>query len=144
MDRSTTIRGAVLTALSGFKHKNTLVPIFDEIVNPNTTIPKIDGAEVYMVIQNQQQYDGQHTFCNPRFNLNITLRIVTKWGLVGSKKLCEDIGDAVLALLRDDRGGSKLAGYQKVEMPVSRTMTEITNQNLAFTKIITLNFIQNG
>lgn len=146
MDRSTIIRGKVFDVLDGFEFNSVPIPVFDEVVNPNTALPSIGGAqEVYIVVQDQQQsYNSVQTVCNPRFNLNLTIRVVTKWGTVGSKKLCEDIGNSILGLLRDDRCGSKIDGIQKVELYVSRTITEITKNNLSFSKILILNFIKNG
>ena len=146
MDRATEIRGKIMTALSGLKHLNVSVPVFDEVVNPSVAIPSIDGAdEVYVMLQDQQeQYSAVQTVCNPRFDLNLTIRVGTKWGLVGKKKTCEDIGDTIINLLRDSRGGSKLTDIQKVELVTARSIAEHTNSNLSFSKIIILNFIKNG
>lgn len=155
MDRSTIIRikaietisnGVVIGTTPAFLYNGVKIPLFDEIVNPNTPLPSVGGAqEVYIILQDQQQYpDAVQTVCNPRFDLNLTIRVVTKWGLVGSKRLCEDIGDAILNLLRDARGKSKIDGIQTILLPVSRTITETTKSNLSFSKINILNFIYNG
>ena len=78
------------------------------------------------------------------FNLNMTIRVVTKWGTVGKKKLCEDIGDTIINLLRDDRGASKIDGIDKVLLVTAQSIAETTINNIAFSKIIILNFIKNG
>ncbi len=146
MDRATDIRGKVLTAIGTLKHKTVTIPIFDEVVNPAIAIPAVDGASgVYVLIQDQQeQYSAIQTVCNPRFDLNMTIRVVTKWGAVGKKKVCEDIADAILSKLRDARGASLIAGIQHVEMITARSIAEYTNSNLAFSKVIILNFKKNG
>jgi hypothetical protein len=146
MDRSTIVRMKIFEALNGFEYSGVTIPVFDEVVNPNVSLPSISGAEeVYIVLQDQQQHPSSvQTFCDPRFDLNITIRVVTKWGLVGSKKLCEDIGDAVLSLLRTDRGESKIAGISKILLPVSQSISETTKSNLSYSKINILNCIYNG
>ena len=76
------------------------------------------------------------TLCSPRSNVNLTIRVVTIFGTVGNKKLSEDIGDEVLDLIRDDRGGSKLSGIKDVELPISRSLSEVTAENISFSKNI--------
>lgn len=145
MDRVTEIRGKVMTALSGYKHNGVAVPVFDEVVNPSVALPTIEGAQVYIVLQDQQQVpNAVQTICYPRNNINLTIRVVTIFGPVGNKKLSEDIGDEVLDLIRDDRGGSKLSGIKDVELPVARSLSEVTAENISFSKILILNFIKNG
>lgn len=145
MDISTTIRGQIITALSGMKYAGVSIPVFDEVVNPASTIPTVSGAQIYVVIQDQQWTDNaKQTVCDVRTNHSVTIRVVTKWGLVGSKKVCEDIGDSILSLLRTQRGKSLIAGASKCEVSVSRTITEQTTSNLAFSKILILTFINNS
>lgn len=145
MDRSTIIRGKIIEKLSGYEHDGIAIPVFDEFVNPNVTIPVVGGAETYIVLQDQEQnYDAVQTLCYPRFDLNVTLRVVTKWGTVGSKKLCEDICDEIVSLIRDDRGNSLISGVQRIDMPISRTIAEQTEYNTAFSKVVTLTAVYNG
>ena len=145
MDRVTEIRGKVMTALSGYKHNGVAVPVFDEVVNPSVALPTIEGAQVYIVLQDQQQVpNAVQTICYPRNNINLTIRVVTIFGPVGNKKLSEDIGDEVLDLIRDDRGGSKLSGIKDVELPIARSLSEVTAENISFSKILILNFVKNG
>lgn len=145
MDRVTEIRGKVMTALSGYTHNGVVVPVFDEVVNPAVALPTIAGAQVYIVLQDQQETpNAVQTLCSPRSNVNLTIRVVTIFGPVGNKKLSEDIGDEVLDLIRDDRGGSKLSGIKDVELPISRSLSEVTAENISFSKILILNFVKNG
>ncbi len=145
MDRVTEIRGKVMTALSGYTHNGVVVPVFDEVVNPSVALPTIAGAQVYIVLQDQQETPSAvQTLCSPRSNVNLTIRVVTIFGPVGNKKLSEDIGDEVLDLIRDDRGGSKLSGIKDVELPIARSLSEVTAENISFSKILILNFVKNG
>ena len=145
MDRITFARGKVIQALSGYKFNGVAIPVFDEVVNPSTTLPVISGAQTYIMLQDQQMiYNAVQTYCNPRFNISLTIKVVTIFGNTGSKKLSEDIGDDVLNLLRDDRGKSKLSDISEVQLDVSRSMNETTSTRVAFSKIFILSFIKNG
>ena len=146
MDRATFIRTEVFTKLTGIKHLGVEIPVFDEFVNPSVALPSIGGAsQVYIILQDQQeQKNDVQTFCHPRFNLNLTIRVVTIWRTVGSKKLCEDIGDAVFNLLTDSRGTSKINEIEQVELVTAQSLGEESVNELAFNKILILNFIKNG
>ena len=145
MDRITFVRGKVIEALSGYKFNGVAIPVFDEVVNPSTTLPVINGAQTYIMLQDQQMiYNAVQTYCNPRFNISLTIKVVTIFGMVGNKKLSEDIGDEIVNLLRTDRNGSKLDGIDRIELVTSRSVNEITTERTAFSKIFILNFIKNG
>ena len=145
MDRITFVRGKVIQALSGYKFNGVAIPVFDEVVNQSTTLPIINGAQTYIILQDQQMiYNAVQTYCNPRFNISLTIKVVTIFGMVGNKKLSEDIGDEIINLLRTDRDGSKLDGIDKIELVTSRSVNEITTERTAFSKIFILNFIKNG
>jgi hypothetical protein len=145
MDRITFVRGKVIEALSGYKFNGFDVPVFDEVVNPSIELPVINGAQTYIMLQDQQMiYNAVQTYCNPRFNISLTIKVVTIFGMVGNKKLSEDIGDEIINLLRTDRDGSKLDGIDKIELVTSRSVNEITTERTAFSKIFILNFIKNG
>lgn len=145
MDRITFVRGKVIQALSGYKFNGVAVPVFDEVVNPDVTLPVINGAQTYIILQDQQMiYNAVQTYCNPRFNISLTIKVVTIFGNTGNKKLSEDIGNDILNLLRDDRGKSNLSDISEVQLDVSRSMNETTSTRVAFSKIFILSFIKNG
>jgi hypothetical protein len=145
MDRITFVRGKVIEALNGYKFNGVAIPVFDEVVNPSIELPVINGAQTYIMLQDQQMiYNSVQTYCNPRFNISLTIKVVTIFGMVGNKKLSEDIGDEIINLLRTDRNGSKLDGIDKIELVTSRSVNEITTERTAFSKIFILNFIKNG
>ena len=145
MDRITFVRGKVIEALSGYKFNGVAIPVFDEVVNPSIELPVINGAQTYIMLQDQQMiYNAVQTYCNPRFNISLTIKVITIFTKQGAKKLSEDIGDGIINLLRTDRDGSKLDGIDKIELVTSRSVNEITTERTAFSKIFILNFIKNG
>ena len=145
MDRITFVRGKVIQALSGYKFNGVSIPVFDEVVNPDVALPVVNGAQTYIILQDQQMiYNAVQTYCNPRFNISLTIKVVTIFGQTGNKKLSEDIGNDILNLLRDDRGKSKLSDISEVQLDVSRSMNETTSTRVAFSKIFILSFIKNG
>jgi hypothetical protein len=145
MDRITFVRGKVINALSGYKFNGVEIPVFDEVVNPSIELPVINGAQTYIMLQDQQMiYNAVQTYCNPRFNISITIKVVTIFGQTGNKKLSEDIGNDILNLLRDDRGNSSLSDISEVQLDVSRSLNEVTSTMVAFSKIFILSFIKNG
>ena len=145
MDRITFVRGKVIQALSGYKFNGVSIPVFDEVVNPDVALPVVNGAQTYIILQDQQMiYNAVQTYCNPRFNISLTIKVVTIFGNTGNKKLSEDIGNDILNLLRDDRGKSKLSDISEVQLDVSRSMNETTSTRVSFSKIFILSFIKNG
>ena len=136
MDVSTTIRGFLFEALQGFKFKGITVPVFDELVNPNVALPVIGGAETYVVIQDQQSSPAPvQVACDVRLEADFTIRIVTRWASVGSKKLCEDIGAEIDTLLRTYRG-YPLIDVNKLRLATARTITEVGQSGVAFSKVL--------
>lgn len=146
MDRATYIRTKVFEKLNGLTFGGVEIPIFDEYVNPSVTIPSVNGSnETYIIIQDQYEgYNETQTVCDPRFDLNLTIRVVTTWGNVGSKKLCEDIANEVELLLRDSRGQTTIAGLKQVDLINAQSIAEYADSSISFSKILTLNFIRNG
>lgn len=148
MSRSQIIRGLIFEALQGYTYKGVEIPVFDEVINPEVTLPAVDNAqEVYVVMQDQQElYDAVQTACSPRFVLNITLRVVTKWGLTASKTVCENITSDLLSRIRTNRGESLLPdqSIQKIGLSISRSISETTRSNISLSQITILKIIYNG
>ena len=148
MDTATRVRTAYFSKLADKYHPTygygmltfdgVDIPIFDEFVNPNAVLPKMSGAnEVYIILQDQQEFDNAiQTVCNYRLISNMTVRVITTWSLTGSKKLCEDIANEIDNRLRQRRDTSKLTGITKIELELSRSISEQTQSNTAFNKIM--------
>ena len=145
MDKSTEVRIKVFQALNGFKFNDVEIPVFDEVVKSETPIPSIGGAQqAYVMLQDQQVvYNPVQTQCSPRFDVNLTIKVVTIFGVKGSKRLSEDIGHQLLKVIRDNRGGSKIDGVQRVDLNINRSQNETTLTNVAFSKIYILTFVVN-
>ena len=145
MDINTIIRSKVIEAIKTstideidfIEYDGINIPIFDEFPNPNVQIPLIRKAETYIIIQDQQsQDDAIQNTCSVRLNANITIRVVTRWGSIGFKDVCENIASLIDEKLRTKRNESKLSDIQSVELSISRTQSELTKANLAFSKIL--------
>ena len=131
--------------VNGLYFEDKFIPVFDEYVNPNITIPVVRGASTYIILQDQsEQFSSIQNVCNVVFDLSLTIRIVTKFGTVGGKKLSEDIGREVINRIMTKRGDSKIEGIKRVELINSTSYSEQSKTNLAFSKILILNFIKNG
>lgn len=146
MSLSNNIRVAYITALIGLSVDGVDIPVFDEIVNPSVPTPNVRGSQgVYVVIQDQQEYDNAiQNACNYRRNANITVRVVTKWNTVGSKTLCEEIAADIDSRIRQGRDSHNLnigGGFdlQKIELELTRTITETSQTNIAFSKVLIYN-----
>ena len=135
MNISTIIRGKYIQALSGLKYGNVAIPIFDEVVNPSAVIPVINGAECYVILQNQQERDdGIQIYCQYRILADITVKVVTKFGTTGGKKLSEDIADLIDSKIRSGRNAN-LISVADVSL-IERSTVESNKDNLAFQKIL--------
>lgn len=133
---STEIRGKYFDALKDFEFKGTKIPIFDEIVRTSTSIPTIDTAEVYILIQDQQEVDyAFQSMCNYTIDAMLTIKVVTKFQGNGSKKLCEDIAVLIDSKIRDGRNKNKI-GIRDVKLQVSRTITENSTTSTAYQKVM--------
>ena len=135
MNISTIVRGKYFQALSGLKYGNVAIPIFDEVVNPSAVIPVINGAECYVILQNQQERDdGVQIYCQYRILADITVKVVTKFGTTGGKKLSEDIADLIDSKIRSGRN-TNLISVADVSL-IERSTVESNKDNLAFQKIL--------
>lgn len=141
MNTTTRIRQKYFNALNGLKYDGVEVPIFADLVNPNETIPIIKGAETYIILQDQQTNDASiQTMCDYDLSSFITVRIVTKFGLGGSKINCEDIAKLVDTEIRNGRDNNKI-GIKNVILANSHTIVEVGQSNVAFQYILTYNNI---
>ena len=144
MNPITTIRGKIIDALADFSYGRKKIPVFDELVNPAVKLPTVQRAETYIVIQDQQDsFAAVQTCCNERRTIDTTIRIVTKFQQIGTKKLCEDIGKTVDLLIRGGRQKSNLSEVQKINLAVNRTMTEVSDYATAYSNILIYEFTLN-
>ena len=135
MNITTDIRIRYFNKLNGLEHNGVAIPVFDEVVT--TSGVSIGGAEVYIVLQDQQSFDAPiQTYCDYDIASEITVRVVTKYGLVGSKRLCEDIAKKVDNLIRNGRVGNHI-NLKNVELVNSRVISETSLTATAYSCILT-------
>ena len=146
MNRATNLRTKVYTAISTIEVDEVLIPVFYENVNPNIDLPSVGGAsEVYILMQSAQvNMNEVQPYCAPRFNLGLQFKAATIFDSVGSANLSETIAQSIYDKLTDDRAGSKIADISKIELISSSNMVEESSTQIAYSYILTLNFIQNG
>ncbi len=151
MDVSEALRRAYFTALTPLVVDGVKIPVFDEFVNPEETIPKLNTwASTYVVIQDQQEIEGVQNFCTYRQNCSITLRIVTKFETNKSigKKVAEKVSSTVQSKIKPTGKTHALINangysFQRVDKELSRTIFEEANGTTAISKVIIYNNIVN-
>lgn len=150
MDVSEALRRAYYSVLNPLVVDGVTIPVFDEFVNPQVTIPILDNASVYVVLQDQQEYEGNQNFCSYRQNCNITVRVVTKYptNLSIGKRVSEKVSNVIQMLIKPTGKTHALVNgngysYQRVTKEVSRTLFEEANGQTAISKVIIYNNIVN-
>jgi len=151
MDVSEALRRAYFEVLAPLVVDGVEIPVFDEFVHPEQSIPLLNKyASTYVVIQDQQEIEGVQNYCNYRQNCQITIRIVTKFPSNQSigKKVAEKVSNVVQSKIKptgkthslvDNNGYS----FQRVEKELSRLIPEQANGTTAISKVIIYNNIVN-
>jgi len=144
MDVSQAVRKAYYALLTPLTIEGVEVPVFDEMVNTSVTIPTLRGAKVYVVIQDQQENEGAHTYCAYVQQCTITIRIVTKFnGVVVNKEVAELISNEIQNRISDGKNHNltNIGGYsfQDVRKELSRTYTEHGQSTTVINKAIIYN-----
>lgn len=151
MNISEAVRRAVLQSIGTVIVDSITIPVFDELVNPNVTIPTVRGAQSYILIQDQQEVEGSQNFCTYRQEANYTVKAVTIFnsGGVASKRLCEDIAEIVEKRIKPTGKSHALIdangySFQKTSKEVSRTITEFAGGKASFSKVNIFNTTVNS
>lgn len=142
MESTQAVRAAIYNAISAISVSGKVIPVFDGIVNPNITIPVINNASCYIVLQDQQEnLSAIQSMCNERLEQNITIRIVTKFPTAGvtDRTLSETIADLIKKAIRSGRSHNLVSPYvniQKVDAPIVQQTEEFANGQTALSKIL--------
>lgn len=142
MDISGAIRKALFQSISGISVDGNIIPVFDGVVNPLVAIPVIRNADVYIVIQDQQESEAPNqNMCHERLTANITARIVTKYttAAVVDRTLCDTIAGLVQSQIRSGRDHnltSDTVNIQNVDYPLSRNIDEFSGGQTAFSRVL--------
>jgi hypothetical protein len=137
---ATTLRTAIINALSPLVVDGVTIPIFDELVNPNTPLPTLKGGQAYILIRDQQEVETELCKTGFRQNALITLDCIVKYPAnVGSKASVELISTAILPLI--DRFIS-LSGWTVLNVTKvnSQSLVEQGLTESAYRKLITFSF----
>lgn len=149
MESTQTVRTAVYNAISAISLSGKLIPVFDGLVNPLVSIPVINKASCYIVLQDQQEnLAAIQNMCSERFEENITIRVVTKFPTAGvtDRTISESIADLVKKSIRTGRKHNLVStdiDIQKVAAPIVQQTDEFANGQTAHTKILIYSIIVN-
>lgn len=150
MDVSEALRRAYFAVLTPLVVDGVTIPVFDEEVNPSVVIPKLNYADCYVILQDQQEIEGVQNFCNYRQNCNITVRVVTKYqsSLAIGKKIAEKISSVIQNKIQPDKKSHALVdangySFQRVNKELSDSIYEHANGTTAISKVIIYNNIVN-
>lgn len=150
MDVSEALRRAFFAVLNPLVVDGVTIPIFDEEVNPDVTIPTLNQASCYVIIQDQQEIEGNQNYCSYRQNCNLTIRIVTKYpsNKAIGKKVAEKISNIIQTKIKPSGKTHALSNangysFQQVNKELSRTIYEHANGVTAQSKVIIYNTIVN-
>ncbi|GHE34894.1 hypothetical protein [Sphingobacterium griseoflavum] len=122
--------------------QSAIIPVFDGVVNPNVTIPVIEKASVYIIINDQQaDLSPLQNMCNERITASLTIKIVSKYKTanVTDRTLVEAISEQVQKAIRPTRYHaleSVNVNIQDVGYPITRDMDEFAAGQTAFSKIL--------
>lgn len=142
MEESQALRTAVYQALSNVVIDGKIIPVFDSNVNPAVSIPVIQGASCYIVMQDQQTTDApRQNFCKQRYQGSITLRIVTKFATAGATNgnIKDSIADRVKQLMGGPRNKVLTSPYiniQKTSIVTDRNIDEFREGNTALSRVV--------
>ena len=150
MDVSEALRRAYFAVITPLIVDGVNIPVFDEEVKPGVTIPVLDQCECYVVIQDQQEIEGEQNFCSYRLNCNLTVRVVTKYDSAKGigKKVSEKISDVIQKKIKPTGKTHSLVdsngySFQRVNRELSRNIYENANGKTAMSKVIIYNNIVN-
>lgn len=135
------IRDAYTTLLNPLTVASITIPIFDERVNPKSTIPTLKGGKAYVLITDQNEVETTNNQCSFRKTVTIALDIITKYPLnVGGKIASELIADKIQQIILSG------VGIQAIYIPefqvlssrleMSRAMIENGDTETAYRKLL--------
>lgn len=140
MDIIKDIRTAYFQAITGLTYEGVTIPIFFELVNPSVPTATVNGAEVYIVMQDQQQYDSAtQPYCTYNVTGDITIKVVSKFLKIGTSTIVEDIASEIDDRIRGTtkKRDENVIGMSKIKLSVNRLVVENSDTRTAYSKIMT-------
>ena len=139
MDVTKEIRTRYFQAIRGLEYQGVQIPIFVGFLDDSSSLPIINGGEVYIVIQDQQAYDSaSQTYCVYGVTSDITIRVVSKFTKKGTTSIVEDIAMEVDNRIREEikKRDENVIGVGKVRLSVNRLLVENSDTHTAYSKIL--------
>lgn len=134
------LRQALITALNPIQVNGITVPIFDQIVNPSATIPRINSGECYIIINGQSNTETTNDKCQNRFDGNITFDVITKFAKgSGGAITSELIGEQILSKVNDSLIIPEF-NLLRVDLNFNQNLIEQGTSESAYRKIISFRF----
>lgn len=134
------LRKAYLDLLSNLTIDSTIIPIFDERINPKVSIPTFKGAKAYILITDQNEVETTNHQCTFRKTATLTLDIITKYPLnVGSKLSTELISDQIQQIIHTfNNQNVNFDGFQvlNTKLEFSRNIIENGDTETVYRKIL--------
>jgi hypothetical protein len=126
------IRKAFIDELSPFTIEGVTIPIFDNRINPQVTIPNYKGGSAYIIILDQNEVETTSNECTLDQTATITFDIVVKYptnfgGMLASELISNQLQQAVI-------------GFNGVTLTLSDSKIKIQR----ITKIAGNSFVENG
>ena len=134
------LRASLLAVLSPLTVSGVTIPIFDQTVNPSATIPTLNGAKVYMLINSQTNTETTNDKCQIRLDANINFDVVTKFPPnTGGSITSELIGQAIMEKI--DRALA-INDFQllQVSQNFNQGITEQATSETVYRKILSYRF----
>ena len=137
------LREAYLTLLQPLSVEGVTIPIFDERVNPNATIPDYRSGKAYVLITDQNEVENTTNRNNLTKAATISLDIITKYqlnsgGKLASELISNEIQQQVRVLLSNP---ITISGFQVqfTRLEFSRGFVENGSTQTVYRKLLVFN-----
>ena len=134
------IRQSFLAELAPFTIEGVTIPIFDNLVNPQATIPTYRGSKAYIIILDQNEVETTRNECTLDQTASITFDIVTKFpinsgGMYPSELISNQLQQAVIGFSGTDLtiSDTKIK-IQRITKLNGRSFTDLGASLTAFRK----------
>lgn len=137
------LRQAYADLLTPLTVEGVVIPVFDERVNPNATIPTYRDGKAYVLITDQNEVENTTNRNNISKACTISLDIVTKYqlnsgGKLASELISNEIQQIIRVLLTNP---VTIAGFQVMltRLELSRSFVENGSTETAYRKLLVFN-----
>jgi len=136
----TSIRQAILTAITPLVVETVTIPVSDTELNPNQSPVTYRSGKAYVIISDQFEAETNGNSCSNRQNVSVTIDIITKFPSgTGGKLASEKISGVIKLGLKNVIAPS---GFQilDINMDSSTSLIEQGSTQIAFRKVLRYTF----